>query len=176
MHRSDQTAGAGHSDVPGPALLGIYLNDHLAGATLGTELASRIAGAHRETDESEAYERFATEVAEDRATLLEIMAALEVPVRQYKVALGWVAEKAARLKLNGHLFTRSPLSSLEEVEIMRLGVEGKLAAWRTLQVMAGRDDRLDPARLDDLVRRAGEQIAMLEELRVRIMAELVEAV
>jgi hypothetical protein len=43
-----------------------------------------------------------------------------------------MGEKAARLKLNGHLLARSPLSSLEELEMLRLGVEGKAAGWRTL--------------------------------------------
>jgi hypothetical protein len=43
-----------------------------------------------------------------------------------------MGEKAARLKLNGHLLARSSLSSLEEVEMLRLGVEGKAAGWRTL--------------------------------------------
>jgi hypothetical protein len=175
MHRSDQNVAAGQENGSGRELLGIYLNDHLAGATMGAELASRIAGGHRETDESETYERFAAEVTEDRAALLEIMATLEVPVRQYKVVLGWVAEKIGRLKPNGHLLSRSPLSSLEEIEIMRLGVEGKLAAWRTLRVLADRDDRLDSTRLDGLMRRAGEQTDTLENLRVRATEELVDA-
>ena len=34
-------------------LLGIYLNDHLAGATIGTELARRIAGSRQEAGDRE---------------------------------------------------------------------------------------------------------------------------
>jgi hypothetical protein len=172
MGQDDNTVSTGHVGRSGLALLGIYLNDHLAGATLGTELASRLAGAHRSSEESATFGRLATEIAEDRAALMELMAALEVPVRQYKIVLGWVAEKAGRFKPNGRLLTRSPLSSLEEVEMMRLGVEGKGACWRTLLVAADKDDRLDRARLEDLLRRAGEQIETLEDLRLRITAEL----
>ena len=44
--------------------------------------------------------------------------------------------------------------ALEELEILRLGVEGKAAGWRTLQTLADTDTRLDPARLDQLISRA----------------------
>jgi hypothetical protein len=152
--------------------LDIYLNDHLLGATLGTELAARIAAAHRTTPEGPALEAVAAEIGEDRAALLEIMAALGVRARRYKVALGWVAEKAGRLKLNGRLRERSPLSDLEELEMMRLGVEGKAAGWRTLRVLAERDHRLETVRLDALLARARRQASTLEALRVRSAGRL----
>jgi hypothetical protein len=168
-----QHADTSATDVrPEASLLGVYLNDHLAGATFGAELASRIAGAHRDLEDDGVFERLAQEVAEDRASLMEIMAALDVPVRQYKVLLGWVAEKTGRFKPNGRLLERSPLSSLEEFEIMRLGVEGKSACWRTLQALAERDDRLDRARLDELLDRARRQAETLEGFRLRAAAEL----
>lgn len=156
-----------------PALLGIYLNDHLAGATFGVELAQRVVSAHRESEHSATLQRLAAEITEDRAALADMMAELNVPIRQYKVLLGWLAEKAGRLKPNGHLLERSPLSSLEEFEVMRLGVEGKEACWRTLRALADRDDRLDTRRLDELVERARRQARTLEDLRVRTTAELV---
>ena len=46
------------------------------------------------------------------------MAALGIPIRAYKVYAAWIGEKAARLKLNGYLLARSPLSSLEELECL----------------------------------------------------------
>jgi hypothetical protein len=151
-------------------LLGIYLNDHLAGATGGTDLAKRLAGADDEWSGG-ALRRLADEIEEDRETLLTLMAALDAPVRQYKVWAAWVAEKAARLKLNGHLLTRSPLSRLVELEAMRLGVEGKAAGWRTLLTRSAVDDRLDSGQLDGLLLRASKQSETLEHLRVRAAAE-----
>jgi hypothetical protein len=53
--------------------------------------------------EGSVLQRFAVEVAQDRTSLLDIMAALGVPVRVYKVCAGWIGEKAGRLKLNGFL-------------------------------------------------------------------------
>lgn len=148
------------------SLLSIYLNDHLAGATGGVELARRAAAAQRDRAAGSALGQIAEEIAEDRDALLEIMQALDVPVRQYKVYAGWAAEKLARLKLNGHLTERSPLSDLVEIEGVRLGVDGKLALWRTLRSLSESDRRLARPRLDDLVGRAERQIATLEELRL----------
>jgi hypothetical protein len=96
------------------------------------------------------------------------MGTLGIPVRGYKVFAGWAGEKAGRAKLNGHLLTRSPLSELEETELLRLGVEGKAAGWRSLRVLAERDSRLDADRLDDLLARAERQSDTLETLRVGI--------
>ncbi len=156
-----------------PSLLGIYLNDHLAGATGGAELARRVARSHRGQDGGGELQRLAGEVTQDRAALLDIMAALSVPVRPYKLYAAWIGEKAARLKLNGHLLSPSPLSRLEELEMMRLGVEGKAAGWRTLRVLAQSDPRLDTGRLDELISRARRQADLLEELRVRAADQVI---
>jgi hypothetical protein len=148
-------------------LLGIYLNDHLAGATGGAELARRLAGSQQGSAADGTLQGLAAEIAQDRAALLDIMGALSIPVRAYKVYAAWIGEKAARLKLNGYLLTRSPLSGLEELEMLRLGVEGKAAGWRTLRALADSDNRVDSARLDELISRARRQADLLEELRVR---------
>ena len=152
-------------------VLGIYLNDHLAGATAGTELAHRVARTH----DDDRLRRFAGEVAQDRAALLDLMKTLGVPVRVYKTAAAWIGEKAGRIKPNGHLLTRSPLSHLEELELMRLGVEGKAAGWRTLRALADTDTRLDQTRLDDLITAAQRQSGLIEELRLQAAADLIAA-
>ena len=157
---------AGHTNDD---LLGIYLNDHLAGATAGMGLARRsAASAESGSDHAVIFQQLAAEIAEDRAALVKIMAALGIPVRGYKVFGAWAGEKAGRLKFNGHLRTRSPLSDLEETEILRLGVTGKAAGWRTLRVLADTDSRLDAGRLDELLARAFRQEDQLEDLRVRL--------
>jgi hypothetical protein len=164
-----------HAPQSRRGLLGIYLNDHLAGATGGMELAHRMAGSHDDPDRRAALRRLASDIAQDRRALLDLMGALGVPVRRYKLGAAWAAEKAARLKLNGSLLGRSPLSSLEELEMLRLGVEGKAAGWRTLRVLADTDGRLSRDTLDGLMARAREQASLLEELRVRAAAHLANA-
>ena len=167
------TGGAVSTRRPGYRVLGIYLNDHLAGATAGTELARRVAASAQHERDGDVLRGLAGDIAQDRAALLEIMARLGVPVRAYKVYAAWIGEKAGRLKPNGYLLTRSPLSRLEELEIMRLGVEGKAAGWRTLRSLAQTDNRLETARLDELLARAGRQAEVLEDLHIRAADQVI---
>jgi hypothetical protein len=97
--------------------------------------------------------------------------------------LKWIArsgfrlgrEKAARLKFNGRLLARSPLSDLEELELLRLGVEGKAAGWRALRALADTDSRLGPGHLDELMSRARRQTDLPEQLRVRVTGQVISS-
>lgn len=149
-----------------PDLMAVYLNDHLAGATGGAELARRMADAHPSGDAAARLRQLAHDVAEDRSALIGMMRRLGVSVDQVRMAMGWIGEKLARWKPNGYLIGRSPLSTLIELEAMRLGVEGKAAGWRTLRAVADHDERLDAGQLDRLVERAAAQVDTLEALRV----------
>ncbi|MEU0195886.1 hypothetical protein ABZ250_39730 [Streptomyces afghaniensis] len=157
--------GAHRAPATDTSLLGVYLNDHLAGATAGTARIRHLVRSCRGTALADALTPVADEIAEDRASLLHIMRRLDVPVRRYKVYAGRAVEQMARLKSNGSLVRRSPLSTLWELEAMGLGVEGKTAGWQTLRDLAATDARLDARQLDDLVERARRQRATLEELR-----------
>jgi hypothetical protein len=148
-------------------LLGIYLNDHLAGATAGVELARRATAASSEPAQRDTVQALAADIAEDRESFLKIMRNLGIPVRTYKVYAAWLGEKAGRLKFNGYLMARSPLSGLEELEMLRLGVEGKAAGWRTLRRLADKEMQLSSGHLDELISRARQQADILEELRIR---------
>ncbi len=154
-------------EPPEHGLVGIYLNDHLAGATAGLELFRRAARANAGTEIGSELAKLAGEIEDDRAALIEMMRTLGVPRRQYKVALGWIGEKFGRLKMNGRLLSRSPLSTLIEVEALRLGVEGKRHGWRVLRRMADDDERLETARVDTLIARARRQIDVLDGLHQR---------
>ncbi|MDQ3275541.1 MAG: hypothetical protein M3Q39_11090 [Actinomycetota bacterium] len=157
--------------------LDIYLNDHLTGATGGVELIRRMADTHRGTDRAPAFARLAAEISEDRDALLGFMAALGVPARAHRIALGWAAERVGRLKTNGRLVTRSPLSDVLELEAMSTGVYAKSSLWHALRTLADHDVRLDAARLDVLLGRAADQVSRLEELhRASVPASLKPAV
>lgn len=147
-------------------LLAIYLNDHLAGAGSGVSLIRRMARDHRNTPSGPLLAELAAEIAEDRDSLREFMTALDVTGQWPRVAVGLLAEKVARLKLNGRLVKRSTLSDVLELEAMRLGVEGKASMWRSLRVRAVGDSRLDLVAVDRLLARAARQESVLESLRV----------
>jgi hypothetical protein len=150
-------------------MLAIYLNDHLAGATAGAELARRAAANNRGSSYGRFLSSLAKEVAEDRQSLLEIMRALGVRVDRLKILGGWSAEKLGRLKLNGQLLGYSPLSRLVELEGLTLGVQGKLGMWLALLELEPLG--VDRRRLEHLAARARRQLERLEEHRLRAAAE-----
>ena len=152
--------------------LGIYLNDHLAGATARVELARRVAGCHQDPEHRKRLAGLAADIAADRQALLQLMRGAGVPVRGHKVLAGWAAEKATRLKPGANFLTRSPLSVLIELETLYLGIQDKAAAWRALLGAAADDGLLDRQRLRVLLDRAGGQLAVVEELRIQAGVEL----
>ena len=146
-------------------LLAIYLNDHLAGATLGAELAQRSAASNRGSEYGQVLGELATEIRSDRESLLEIMRSVRVGVDRVKVSAAWAAEKLGRLKLNGQVLGYSPLSRLVELEALTLGVAGKLALWRALDELEPGRPELSKPTLQDLIARAERQLQVLEQQR-----------
>jgi hypothetical protein len=147
--------------------LPIYLNDHLAGAVAAVQLARRAAGQNEGTEYGEALAGLAAEIDQDRRTLQDLLKRLGIRGDPVKLLSSVVAERLGRLKLNGELFRYSPLSRLEEIEILMLGVEGKLALWRALR--ANLDVEVD---FDDLIRRGSAQRRRLEQLRLKAAAQV----
>jgi hypothetical protein len=153
-------------------LLSTYLHDHLAGAAGGVELARHAAKEQAGTPQGPALAELAAEIERDRDTLRGILDALGMTEFAAHEAATWLAEKLTRLKPNGQLIGRSPLTSLVEVETLRIGIVGKLAAWTTLRTLADTDPRLDADQLDRLVVRADEQAAIAEDLRKSIASRV----
>lgn len=151
--------------------LSIYLNDHLAAAVGAVQLARRAAGSNRESPYGEALAGLAAEINEDRHTLQGLLKRLGIRPDQVKIIASIGAERLGRLKLNGELLRYSPLSRLEELEFLLLGVTGKLALWRTLRAALGDDPRAAGANFDALIERATSQRRRLERLRERAAGE-----
>ena len=145
--------------------LGIYLNDHLAGAIAGSELAKRAARNNEGTPLGALLDRLSTDIDEDRRALETMMSDLGVRRDVVKDAAAWMAEKVGRLKLNGRLVGYSDLSRLVELEGLSLGVEGKLAMWRNLSRIGEKYPAVAGANIEHLIQRAEAQRRELEEAR-----------
>jgi hypothetical protein len=146
--------------------LGIYLDDHLAGATGGLELAKRAAGEHEGTELGAFLAQLRGEIAEDRRALEALMDQLDVTPCMVKQVVTWAAEKAGRLKPNGELRGRSPLTPFVELEALSLGIEGKRLMWVALREVDGLP--LSEERRAELEARAERQRAGVEEHRRRL--------
>lgn len=158
-------------------LLGIYLNDHVTGATAALARVRRMAQAYRSTPVGTICQEIAGEIDAERSWLLDLMRDLDLPVRRYKVAGALVAERLGRLKLNGRLVRPSRLSPLLEAEILRSGISGKYSGWSTLAVI-GADAGLTPsqrahlAKLQEGVTRQLARVdSALEWLRPRVFVD-----
>jgi hypothetical protein len=148
-------------------LLAIYLNDHLAGATIGAELALRAARENTGSGLGDFLgEVLLPEIREDRQTLERLMGRLGIERSRPKVAAAWAAEKVGRLKLNGELTRYSPLSRLLELEGLTAGIEGKRALWLALEATVDSVGAVEGFDFPALAERAESQRKRLETHRL----------
>jgi hypothetical protein len=151
--------------------LRIYLQDHLAGATAGLELARRTRGANEGTDYGPPLARIADEIEADRRQLEGIIEDLGFGGDRLKNIAAWGLEKVGRLKLNGELTSYSPLSRVVELEGLITGIAGKWSLWVALLEIAAGEPRLDTALRERLRDRAEAQRNTVEELREKAARE-----
>jgi len=145
--------------------LGIYLNDHLAGAAVGVGVARRL----RQSNEGDAemarpLADVCGEIEADRATLEGLMEQLGIRRGKVKPALAWAGERLGRLKPNGQLSGYSPLSRLIELELLAVGITGKMQLWNALERALG--ERVGGLDLTELAERAARQRDMVAELQL----------
>ncbi|WP_320670686.1 hypothetical protein [Patulibacter defluvii] len=145
--------------------LAIYLNDHLAASTGGARLARRARDAQAD-ERGRTLTRIADEIEADKGELERTMDLLGVRRDPLKQAAAVAAEQLGRLKPNGRLLRRSPLSSLVELEGLAIAVQGKRCLWRALQQLD--DPRLAAVDLPRLVARAEDQHDRIEHERQRL--------
>ena len=144
----------------------VYLNDHLAGATFGADLARQLEARTEGTDFQPEMSRLAAEIEGDLNTLTDLMKRMGATRAPSKQVTAWVAEKASRLKLTGLTSGNDELGTFLRIEALSLGVEGKASLWTTLRELRGRYPELLSTDLDDLLQRAQRQRQVLEAERL----------
>lgn len=146
--------------------LRIYLNDHAAGSLAGYELAKRCLSNNEGTRLGDYLREFVAQLDEERADLKRLIESLGFREDKAKESMGWVAEKAGRLKLNGQIRGYSPLSRVLELEGLVIGVTGKRGLWRSMKEVAASDPRVGVIDVDRLERQAQQQLEELEKHRL----------
>lgn len=147
--------------------LALYLRTHEAAAQGGVDLVRRAAQAQEGRAWGPELGVLAEEVGDDQGALLRQMRAWRVrpdPLAAVGVALG---ERLGRLKPNGRVVRRSPLSDLIEVEGALDAVQAKRAGWQALRAASTPPLVVD---LDELVRRAEDQTTRLRSMHARVAA------
>jgi hypothetical protein len=143
-------------------LLRIYMNDQLALGVGWRELARRAARENRGTQLGAALADVATQIREDVETFEELMRRLGFARDRLKIGAAIATERLGRLKPNGQLRGYSPLSRFVELDVLVMGIEGKVTLWKNLRDLAGLGERLPDVDFDRLVERARAQRGLLE--------------
>jgi hypothetical protein len=151
--------------------LGIYLNDHLAGATMGRDLAHQLESQSEGTPLGERLGSIAAAIEADRKELEDLMERLGITANPLKQSVTWLTEKVSRLKLSGATARDRALGTFLALETLSLGVEGKLALWQALAAIGEDEPALGSMDLQGLIRRAETQRVALERERLALAPE-----
>lgn len=103
----------------------------------------------------------ADEIRRERGFVAELVTDLDLRRRRLVDAATWTLERLGRLKPNGRLLRRSPMTLVLETELMRSAIMGKLGMWQTLRDNA---DALGLAAevFDDLAENSRRQLRTLD--------------
>jgi hypothetical protein len=152
-----------------PTPLAIYLRNHEAAARAGCDLFHRTASNQAHKPYADELRQLAAEVEEDLTSLRDLMRAVGVRPDLLLGSALQLAERVGRLKPNGRLFRRAPLSDLIEIEGLLDAVHAKASGWQALAA-ARQDDWRDS--VGALIQRAESQIDRLAEIHRSVAAEV----
>jgi len=156
--------------------LGIYLNDHLAGATGALELMADLAEAHAGTPVGDALTQLHNEIEAERQQLERLIERLDVSVSGPRRMGAWLGEKLAYIKLQIDDKSTGAMRLFEGLEALALGIQGKRGLWRVLAIISQADPDLHGIDYEHLVQRSGDQQRRVEEMRLAAAKEAFEVI
>jgi len=148
------------------ASLATYLNDHLAGSVGALDLLAHLASAPANDRKDDVLDELRAGIQADQNELEAIIARAGVGSSLPRKAAAWMAAKIGELKLRVDDSSGGAMRRLEGLEMVAIGIDGKLALWH---VLAANNDvpelmDIDAARL---IQRAVDQRARIEILRIQ---------
>jgi len=146
--------------------LGIYLNDHLAGATGALELLAHLEEANSDTMVGAALKQLHTEIEGDRQELEQLMQRLDISASAPRKVSGWLGEKLAYIKLKMDDKSTGSMRLFEGLEALALGIQGKQGLWRALAVASAAEPELRGVDYDRLTQHSQDQHRRVEALRL----------
>ncbi len=146
--------------------LATYLHDHMAGSSFAIDLLESIRDQHSDEPLGHFAAGLLIEVKEDKQVLQGIMDRVGKSSADLKEAAAWVGEKLSQWKLRRG--AAGGLGTFEALEALALGILGKLKLWRALAAIAAADVRMREVNFDELIARAEDQHARVEERRMQV--------
>jgi hypothetical protein len=149
----------------------VYLNDHLGGAMLGSDLAKHLKD-NAPAPLGDVMIAISLQIEEDRETLVDLMDRMGTTRNPVKQVTAWIAEKASWVKFSGLPAGDRDVGLFMALESLSLGVEGKACLWRALNEVKHRYPALQSTDLPVLIDRAEAQRRTLEEERLSLARAL----
>ncbi len=146
--------------------LALYLNDHLAGSELALELLERLEKTYADRALGRFFSDLHADIHEDRQELERLIGQLHITESLPRKVTAWFGEKVSFLKLSLDDASDGTFRLLESLEVLSLGIEGKRGLWQALAATAEALPELAILDYVDLIQRAQEQRARVEQQRV----------
>ena len=148
------------------AYLASYLNDHLAGSVVAVDILERLERSPLAADLALQCAGLRRDIESDRNELKALMNGVNVTESWPRKAAAWSAAKMTEIKLRLEDEANGPLRLLELIEAVALGIDGKLALWRSLATASETAGQLRQADYNRLEHRAIEQRRRAEDIRL----------
>jgi hypothetical protein len=141
-----------------------YLNDHLGGAQIAIQLLEAMRDQHDDPKFREFARLLLPEIEADDRMLRSVAEKVDAGPSVAKKVGGWLLEKVSRPKL-GHTGS-TDFEMFESLELLALGIHGKLCLWKALQAASRLDPRLHEYNFAELIGRAEQQYNKVESQRL----------
>jgi len=147
-----------------------YLNDHVAGSISALELIAHWVEVHKGEPLGRFFVETEREIKADQDTLRDVMRTLRVEESKVRQAGAWAAEKVGRARLMIAGDVQGSLGLVLTLEGLIMGVTAKKLMWVALA--AANSPRLNSYDLEQLQRRAEQQVERIEAERISAVRQL----
>jgi hypothetical protein len=152
-------------------LIGVYLDDHRAGAVGGLALARRMLEENSDNYLTATMRKLVSDIEHESEVLDDVITRLGRTANRLKMVVAATGERVGRLKSNGYLRGYSPLSRLEEFEALTAALLAKTSLWRNCQLALAQRPELAGIDFGALRERSELQREELEAHREQIVAD-----
>jgi len=146
--------------------LDTYLNDHIAGATAGTNLAKMAAEEHQTDEHGPFFSEIYAAIQADFETLQQLASALGVEESAAKGALAEIGSKMMAPKFTAG--DDDELNAFVTLETLSIGIEGKVCMWKALKTVESEYPAFKEYDIDELLARATSQREKIEAQRQKM--------
>jgi hypothetical protein len=148
--------------------LSTYLNDHLAGSVAALNMIDSLIDTYEEKPLAQFFRDLRAEIAADQAKLQGLVEKFDKEHNAIRKAGAWITEKLSRAKIRPGESRDGEMGLYLALESLVLGITGKCALWRGLEIAAGVVPELHGLDYSQLQERAREQCDRVETKRLEL--------